>query len=115
MRKVLFAIAVLTFSSVCASAQTADEIIGKYVKTIGGMDKIQAVKTLRRSGKIIAGGGFEIPIVEENKRPNMVRQDITHQRLRRQDVMEDRAVAGQERCRDDGRSRAQGHSRRSRP
>lgn len=81
MRKVLFAVAVLIFSSVCASAQTADEIIAKYVKTIGGMDKIQAVKTLRRSGKIIAGGGFEIPVVEENKRPNMVRQDITIQGL----------------------------------
>jgi hypothetical protein len=81
MRKVLFAIALLTFSTVCVSAQTADEIIAKYVKTIGGMEKIQAVKTLRRSGKVIAGGGFEIPVVEENKRPNMVRQDINIQGL----------------------------------
>ena len=51
MRKVLFAIAVLTFSAICASAQTADEIIAKYVKTIGGMDKIQAVKTIVLEGE----------------------------------------------------------------
>jgi hypothetical protein len=81
MRKVLFALAVLVFTSAGASAQTADEIIAKYVKTIGGMEKIQAVKTLRRTGKVIAGGGFEIPMVEENKRPNSVRQDITIQGL----------------------------------
>ena len=81
MRKVLLAITVLAFSAVFASAQTADEIIAKYVKTIGGMEKIQSIKTLRRSGKVIVGGGFEIPIVEENKRPNSVRQDITIQGL----------------------------------
>jgi len=81
MRKILLAITVLAFSAVFASAQTADEIIAKYVKTIGGMEKIQSIKTLRRSGKVIVGGGFEIPIVEENKRPNSVRQDITIQGL----------------------------------
>jgi hypothetical protein len=81
MRKVLLALVTIALCSVAASAQTADEIIAKYVKTIGGMEKIEAVKTLRRSGKVIVGGGFEIPIVEENKRPNMVRQDITIQGL----------------------------------
>jgi hypothetical protein len=62
-------------------SQTADEIVAKYVKTVGGIDKIEAVKSLRRTGKVIAGGGFEIPLVEENKRPNLVRQDITIQGL----------------------------------
>ncbi len=81
MRKAIFAFAVLALSAVSATAQTADEIVGKYIKTVGGMDKIQAVKALRRSGKIIAGGGFEIPLVEENKRPNLVRQDVTIQGL----------------------------------
>src|SRR6185503_11162095 len=81
MRKVLLALAVVAFSAAGASAQTADEIIAKYVKTIGGMDKIQAVKTMRRTGKVIVGGGFEIPMVEENKRPNSVREDITIQGL----------------------------------
>jgi hypothetical protein len=59
-----------------ASAQTADEIIAKYIQTVGGMEKIQAVKSLRRAGKFTGGGGFEATFVEENKRPNMVRQEF---------------------------------------
>ncbi len=81
MRKVVFAFAVLALSAVSGAAQTADDIVAKYIKTVGGMEKIQAVKSLRRTAKVIAGGGFEIPIVEENKRPNFVRQDITIQGL----------------------------------
>jgi hypothetical protein len=61
------------------SAQTADEIIAKYIKTVGGMEKIQAVKALRRTGKFTGGGGFEAAVIEENKRPNMVRQELTLQ------------------------------------
>jgi hypothetical protein len=67
--------------AVSAMSQTADEIVAKYIKTVGGMEKIEAVKTIRRTGKVIAGGGFEIPIVEENKRPNLVRQDVMIQGL----------------------------------
>jgi hypothetical protein len=62
-----------------ASAQTAEEIVARYIKTIGGMEKIQAVKTLRRAGKFTGGGGFEAVILEENKRPNMVRQEFSLQ------------------------------------
>lgn len=81
MRKTLLAFSLLTLCAGTAAAQTADEIVAKYIKTVGGMEKIDAVKSLRRTGKVIAGGGFEIPIVEENKRPNLVRQDITIQGL----------------------------------
>src|SRR5436189_4871431 len=81
MPKVMLALMLLLLCATGALSQSADEIVAKYVKTVGGMDKIEAVKTLRRTGKVIAGGGFEIPIVEENKRPNLVRQDITIQGL----------------------------------
>src|SRR5437667_4895437 len=60
-------------------AQTADEIVAKYVKTIGGMEKIEAAKTLRRTGKFTGGGGFEAVVVEQRKRPNMVRQEFSLQ------------------------------------
>jgi hypothetical protein len=63
------------------SAQTAEEIINNYIKNVGGMDKIQAVKTLRRTGKFIGGGGFEAVILEENKRQKMVRQEFSIQGL----------------------------------
>jgi hypothetical protein len=45
------------------------------------MEKIQAVKTLRRTGKFTGGGGFEAVIVEETKRPNKVRQEFSLQGL----------------------------------
>ncbi|HEY3103112.1 MAG TPA: hypothetical protein VGJ69_05945 [Pyrinomonadaceae bacterium] len=81
MRKVMLACALVLAGAVSAMPQTADEIVAKYIKTVGGMEKIDAVKTIRRTGKVIAGGGFEIPIVEENKRPNLVRQDVMIQGL----------------------------------
>jgi outer membrane lipoprotein-sorting protein len=59
-----------------AFAQTADEIVAKYVKAIGGIDKINALKTLNRSGKFTGGGGFEARVTQENKRPNLVREDF---------------------------------------
>jgi hypothetical protein len=63
------------------SAQTAEEIINNYIKTIGGMERIQAVKSLRRTGKFTGGGGFEAAILEENKRQKMVRQEFSFQGL----------------------------------
>jgi hypothetical protein len=81
MRRVLLMLASLAFLATPASAQTAEEIVAKYIKTVGGPDKIQAVKTLRRSGKFIGGGGFEAAILEENKRSNMVRQEFSLQGL----------------------------------
>jgi outer membrane lipoprotein-sorting protein len=76
MRRAVFAIACVLFISVSASAQTADEIISKYIQKIGGMEKLQAVKTVRTTAKFLGGGGFEAVIVGESKRPNMVRQDF---------------------------------------
>ncbi len=79
MRKFLLGMAGLALFAMPVSAQTADEIIAKYIKTVGGLEKIQAVKSLRRTGKFTGGGGFEAVVIEENKRPNMVRQEFTLQ------------------------------------
>ena len=43
------------------------------------MDKIQAVRSVRRSGTFIGGGGFEARVVQENRRPNLVREEFTLQ------------------------------------
>jgi hypothetical protein len=75
MRRLILSLAVVAISAAHASAQTADEIVDKFVKTVGGMEKIQAVKSLRRTGRVNAGGGFEYVVVEENQRPNLVRQE----------------------------------------
>jgi hypothetical protein len=79
MRRALLIVAGLALFATPASAQTADEIISHYLKTIGGMEKIQAVKTLRRTGKFTGGGGFEAAVLEENKRQGKVRQEFSLQ------------------------------------
>src|SRR5713101_7899506 len=81
MRRVLLMMAGLALLAAPASAQTAEEIVAKYIKTVGGAEKIQAVKTLRRTGTYNRGGGFEAAILEENKRGNMVRQEFSLQGL----------------------------------
>jgi hypothetical protein len=67
--------------AVPAGAQTADEIVAKYLKAIGGPDKIQAIHTLKRSGKFIGDGGFQAVVAQENQRPNLVREEFTFQNL----------------------------------
>src|SRR5262252_5631535 len=79
MRKILPGIIGLALFAMPVSAQTADEIIAKYIKTIGGAEKIEAIKTLRRTGKFTGGGGFEAVVVQENKRPQLARQEFSIQ------------------------------------
>jgi len=78
MRKPLLTLALAALAAPL-TAQTADEIIAKYLTNVGGMDKIQAVTTLRRTGKIVLGGGFEAGVIQESKRPNKLRQEFVFQ------------------------------------
>lgn len=80
MRRTLLGIIGLLFFAVAtANAQNADTIIAKYIAQIGGMEKIQAVKTMRTTGKFIGGGGFEAVTVDESKRPNLARSEFRFQ------------------------------------
>jgi hypothetical protein len=79
VRRIPVLIATLVLFAVPACAQSVDDIIAHYLKTVGGMDKIQSVKTLRRTGKFIGGGGFEAAVLQENKRGNLVREEFALQ------------------------------------
>jgi hypothetical protein len=79
MRHPLLALTALLLATTPLHAQTADDIIAKYVARVGGLDKINAVKSIRRTGKYIGGGGFEAVVVQENRRPNSVREEFTLQ------------------------------------
>jgi hypothetical protein len=79
MCKILPVIIGLALFAMPVSAQTSEEIVAKYIKTIGGAEKIEAIKTLRRTGKFTGGGGFEAVFIQENKRPQMARQEFTIQ------------------------------------
>lgn len=61
-----------------ASAQTVDELIKKSIDAQGGAAKLKAVKSMKVTGKIIQQG-IEIPITIQQKRPAMVRIDVTFQ------------------------------------
>jgi hypothetical protein len=77
---VLFLTAVaLSAAPLSAPAQTADSLIAKYIQASGGMERIQAIQSLRRTGKYTGGGGFEAVVKQENKRPNHVREEFSIQ------------------------------------
>jgi hypothetical protein len=61
------------------SAQSADSLIAKYIQAAGGLERMQAIQTLRRTGKYTGSGGFQAVIVQENKRPNRVREEFSLQ------------------------------------
>ena len=79
MRRILSHAVALTLSVAPLSAQTADSIIHRYIQTSGGMAKIQAIQTIRRTGRFQGGGGFEAVVVQENKRPGSVREEFSLQ------------------------------------
>jgi len=82
MRPALLALAGFALSASALGAQsppTADEIIARYIKTAGGIDKIGAIRTLRRVGKFSTDDGFEAVVVQENSRPNFVREEFSVQ------------------------------------
>src|SRR5262245_972244 len=54
-------------STAAPPSKSADEIISGYIKTIGGMEKIEAIKTLRRSGRYTFGSGLQAKYSEDNK------------------------------------------------
>lgn len=62
------------------SAQTVDEVITKNIQAHGGMEKIKAVKTIRITGKFTQGS-FRAAFIQENKRPDKVREEVIVQGL----------------------------------
>jgi len=79
MRNCLIFLPVIFALSLAASSQTAEELVQKNIEAKGGMEKIKAIKTLRLTGKLDAGGGFTAAVGQENKRPNLVRETFTLQ------------------------------------
>jgi photosystem II stability/assembly factor-like uncharacterized protein len=79
MKKLRIAVVFLSFAAgISGQPQpTLDDIIAGYLKTVGGADRIQALQTVRRTGKFLGAGGFEAAYRQENKRPNKVRDEMT--------------------------------------
>ncbi|HXZ28962.1 MAG TPA: hypothetical protein VEG08_13295 [Terriglobales bacterium] len=78
MRRSQMIVVVLLSLAVCASAQTADELIAKNLAAKGGLEKIRAIQTVRMTGTQ-DNGGFKAAVTQENKRPNQVRETFSLQ------------------------------------
>lgn len=79
MRNVLIVLGLLCWAS-RASAQTAEELVAKNMQAKGGLEKIKAIKTLRKSGRL-QQGAFTATLGVEEKAPNLLRQNLTIQNM----------------------------------
>ena len=61
-------------------AQSVDEVIANNVKARGGLEKIKAVRSVRTTSKLTQGS-FRAAYVQENKRPDRVREEAIIQGL----------------------------------
>jgi hypothetical protein len=78
LKSILVALSILAVSGI--QAQTADEIVEKHVKAIGGREKLNGVKSLKMTGKFTVQG-TELPTVVYFKRQNSIRHEMTLQNL----------------------------------
>src|SRR5450432_3908499 len=73
-RTFLIVASAIFFLPIAVNAQTVDEIIAKNVQAHGGMEKMKAVQSVRITGKLNAGS-FRAGFMQENKRPDKVREE----------------------------------------
>jgi hypothetical protein len=79
IRRMLAVFALALALAPAASAQTVDEIITRHIAARGGMEKIKAIQTVRMTGKMTVGPGFEAPMVMEMSRPDKMKMQFTIQ------------------------------------
>ena len=79
MRHAVIVLAVASCLSVFGHGQTADELVNKNIQAKGGIDKIKAIKSIRLTGKLDGGSGFTAATLQENQRPNLLRETFSLQ------------------------------------
>ncbi|HEV2851428.1 MAG TPA: outer membrane lipoprotein-sorting protein [Thermoanaerobaculia bacterium] len=79
IRKTFACLLVAGLAGAAVQAQTADELIEKNLQATGGRQKIEAVKSIRMTGKMVAPQGMEIPMTMEFKEPGKLRSEATFQ------------------------------------
>ena len=74
-----FIVAAVACLAIFVQAQTAEELIDKNIQAKGGMEKIKAIRSVRITGKLTLGPGFNAVSVQENERPNLIRKSMSLQ------------------------------------
>lgn len=59
--------------------ETLDSLIARHVAARGGMERLEAIQTLRMSGRAIAGPGQEALVTREVRTPGRVRTEFASQ------------------------------------
>jgi hypothetical protein len=76
----LFAFGIVSYAQPVLTAQTVDEIINKHIDAIGGMEKLNSIKTLKLTGTS-GFGSMEFPFTMTYKLPNAVLLESTIQEM----------------------------------
>ena len=72
----------LLFAATAAHALTATELVAKNIEAKGGAAALQAVKSVRREGRLVVNGGqFVLELRETKQRPESIRTEISMQGL----------------------------------
>lgn len=75
----IFLAAIVLLTPSVVPAQTVDEIVARHVAARGGREALAAVKTLRMTGRAIAGPGREAIVRREIARPGRIRTEFVFQ------------------------------------
>ena len=81
---VILAAAFFSLAAAPAKNLTVDQVVSRYVEARGGMAKLEAIKSLRVTGRLLFGGGdgsIEASLGRVQKRPGMIRTETTLQGL----------------------------------
>jgi len=79
MRSVLTVLGILC-SAAAVSAQTAEELVAKNIAAKGGIERIKAIRTVRKTGRI-QSGDFTATVAEEAKAPDRLKLSFTIQNM----------------------------------
>ncbi len=77
-RKVLFSLCAVALLTLSAFGQTADELLEKNLKAMGGKEKLKALQSVRMTGTMKMGP-MEAPITLTRARPSSTRFDFSIQ------------------------------------
>jgi len=72
----ILTLGIILLSGVTGNAQTADEIINKYLQALGGQEKLKTIQTVVMEGSLSVQG-FELPVKLSSVHNKGVRQDFS--------------------------------------
>jgi hypothetical protein len=78
MKKIISGLIFFFLFSINSFSQSAEDIVTKYINSVGGKEKWDAIKSDKKSGKIIMSG-MELPFISYSKRPNLYYIEVTFQ------------------------------------